>query len=71
MATIFAHFTKPTQMKKKIYLAFLLLAYYSYSQGPPPPGLPDVPPAAPINQEISVLLAAGIVLGLYSINKKK
>jgi hypothetical protein len=57
-------------LKKKISLVFFLISCLSFSQGPPPPGLPDEP-AASINQEIGLLLMAGIALGLYVINKKK
>ncbi|WP_161595776.1 hypothetical protein [Flavobacterium pectinovorum] len=58
-------------MKKKISLVFFLISYFSFAQGPPPPGLPDEPEPVPINQEIGLLFMAGIALGVYVINKKK
>ncbi|MRX41754.1 hypothetical protein GJU43_20930 [Flavobacterium sp. LC2016-23] len=58
-------------MKKKICLTFLLTSVFSYAQGPPPPGLPDQPVVVPVNQMLPVLLVAGIVFGIYVVNKKK
>jgi hypothetical protein len=57
-------------LKKKISLVFFLISHFFFAQGPPPPGLPDEEPV-PINQEIGLLLMAGIALGVYVINKKK
>lgn len=59
-------------MKKLILLFLLTLPIKIFSQGPPPPGLPDDdPPTVPINQMEGVLLLAGVAYGLYTVNKKK
>jgi hypothetical protein len=58
-------------MKKIFYLTFIAIPLCVFSQGgPPPPGLPDVPAAVPIDQMEYVLLAAGLLLGIYILKKK-
>ncbi|MEO6177029.1 MAG: hypothetical protein ABIP27_17885 [Flavobacterium circumlabens] len=49
----------------------LLISFFAYSQGPPPPGLPDDPVVVPINKMLPVLLVAGLVFGIYVVNKKR
>lgn len=58
-------------MKKKMFLMLLLISFFTYSQNPPPPGLPDDPVVVPINKMLPVLLVAGLVFGIYVVNKKR
>lgn len=58
-------------MKKIYYLLIFLIPFLHFSQGPPPPGLPDpLPVAAPINQIDSILFVTAIFIGIYFTCKK-
>lgn len=54
---------------KKILILTALVSFTAYAQTPPPPGLP--PPAATIDREVEILLAAGVFLGIYWIRKTR
>jgi hypothetical protein len=58
-------------MKKLAFYLIFLIPVIALSQNPPPPGLPDDPVAAPINSMLFILFTAAILLGSYTIFKKK
>lgn len=60
--------------KLRLALIFLLyLPIHSFAQGggPPPPGDPDPTPTFSINQEIWILLVAGLLFGFFIIKAKR
>jgi hypothetical protein len=55
---------------KKILISLIFLSHLTYGVTPPPPGLPPQPPAS-INEEIYVLVVAGLFLGAFWIRKSR
>jgi len=53
-----------------VLLVYLPIKTLAQGSGPPPPGLPDPPPAT-IEQGTAILFTAGIVFGLLVMIKKK
>lgn len=51
------------------FLLLLTIENFAQGGGPPPPGFPN--PALPIDNHISLLFIAGIILGFVVIMRKK
>lgn len=58
-------------MKKLFIYLIIIIPIKIFSENPPPPGLPDEPPAIPINEMQYILLIAGIAFGAYVFIKRK
>ncbi|AOC97048.1 hypothetical protein BB050_03970 [Flavobacterium anhuiense] len=61
-------------LKKTSIVLYLFILYSSAlvaQGGPPPPGLPDDTPDLPIDGQCTLLLAAGIILGLIVTVKRR
>ncbi|WP_127336404.1 hypothetical protein [Flavobacterium cupreum] len=59
---------KKTPLSTILFSCVVLFIHnIALSQNLPPPGLPDEPVVIPINSMIYVLLAIGIVFGIYII----
>ena len=56
----------------KLIVPFLFISVSAFSQlGPPPPGPPPTEGQIPITDHIEILVAAGILLGIYTIIRSK
>jgi hypothetical protein len=50
---------------------FMLIGFVSYAEKPLPPPQYAPPPGLPIDGGLSLLLASGVVYGIYSLKRKK
>lgn len=58
-------------IKSAAIFFFLFLYFNSFAQGPSSPGSdPDLNPSVPVDGGITLLIAAGVGLGVKSIKKK-
>ena len=55
---------------KKILISLVFITHLTYGATPPPPGLSPQPPVT-INEEIYVLVVAGLFLGVFWIRKSR
>jgi hypothetical protein len=58
-------------MKKLAFYLIFLIPIITLSQNLPPPGLPDDPVTVPVNSMLYILFTAAVLLGSYTIFKKK
>ena len=61
---------RPQIVKITVLGLCLLLPLVSYAQSPPPPTGPP-PPGVPLDENLLLLFAAGLVFGVYVAIRKK